>query len=153
MEAARGCTGPRRFPDGSALSLASPARTTFTACLRNCEAVAEEVAARGGTVAVIPAGEQWSDGSLRPCVEDLAGAGAVLSRLPGRRSPEAETAVAVFERFRHDLVAMLAGSISGKELIERGFAFDLAIAADYSSSRSVPLLVRDGFVNVARAPA
>jgi len=58
--------------------------------------------------------------------------------------------VAVFERFRHDLAAMLAGSISGKELIERGFTFDIALAADYSSSRSVPMLMRDRFVNVAR---
>jgi 2-phosphosulfolactate phosphatase len=135
-------------PNGSTLSLASNARKTFTACLRNCEAVAEKVAGCGGTVAVIPAGEQWSDGSLRPCVEDLAGAGAVLSQLRGRRSPEAGAAVAVFERFRHDLSGMLAHSISGKELIERGFASDIAVAADYSSSRSVPMLVRDRFVDV-----
>lgn len=35
----------------------------------------------GRTVAVIPAGERWADGSLRPAIEDLLGAGAFIREL------------------------------------------------------------------------
>ena len=42
-------------------------------------AVARWLQARGGTVAVVAAGERWPDGSLRPAAEDLWGAGAVLA--------------------------------------------------------------------------
>ena len=33
----------------------------------------------GFEMAVIPAGEQWRDSALRPCLEDLMGAGSVLA--------------------------------------------------------------------------
>ena len=106
-------------PNGSALSLlAGTVVPTFTACFRNCAALAARLARYGPRIAVIPAGEQWSDGSLRPAMEDLTGAGAVLALLPGRLSPEAELAVAAFERFRANLHDALARSISGRELVE-----------------------------------
>ncbi|MCU1336226.1 MAG: putative lipoprotein [Bryobacterales bacterium] len=136
-------------PNGSALSLQSQAPVTFTACLRNCEAVAERICSYGRKVAVIAAGEQWPDGTIRPCVEDLIGAGALIACLPGRRSPEADLAVAVFDRFRGDLSGTLSRCSSGKELIERGFAEDIAMASDYSSSRAIPILQVDRFVNEA----
>ena len=134
-------------PNGGALSLESRARTTFTACLRNCEAVAARVPRYGRTVAVIPAGEQWPDGALRPGIEDWIGAGAVLAGLRGRRSLEAQLAVAAFERFRGDLKGVLTGCGSGKELMERGFAADVALAAAYGASRAVPILWGDRFVD------
>ena len=134
-------------PNGSALSLRAGTVPTFTACFRNCAAVAAHVARYGPRIAVIPAGEQWSDGSLRVAMEDLTGAGAVLALLPGRLSPEAELAVAVFERFRPNLHDALARSISGRELVERGFARDIELAAEYGSSSAVPLLQGDRFVN------
>jgi 2-phosphosulfolactate phosphatase len=134
-------------PNGSTLSLESPAGATFAACLRNCEAVAERVNEYGSTIAVIPAGEQWADGSLRPCIEDWIGAGAVLAALRGRRSPEAELAVTAFECSRHDLTAVLARCGSGLELIDAGFASDVEMAAGYMSSRAVPILRVDRFVN------
>jgi len=134
-------------PNGSALSLlAGTVVPTFTACFRNCAAVAARLARYGPRIAVIPAGEQWSDGSLRPAVEDLTGAGAVLALLPGRLSPEAELAVAAFERFRANLHDALARSISGRELVE-SFARDIELAAAYGSSSAVPLLQGDRFVN------
>lgn len=132
-------------PNGSTLSL-SAGEGAWAACLRNCRAVAAAVRRHGAPVAVIPAGEQWPDGTLRPCLEDLLGAGAVLAELPGRLSPEAELAVAAFERFRHRLAEALAGCVSGQELAGRGFQEDLELAAAYAVSEAVPVLQTDRYV-------
>lgn len=134
-------------PNGSALSFSSHHARTFTACLRNAPAVAASLTGSALSVAVIPAGEQWDDGTLRPCLEDWIGAGAVLSLLPGRRSPEAELAVAAFERFCGDLAGALSHCGSGKELIERGFGCDVRLASEYGVSSAVPLLSGDRFVD------
>ncbi len=139
-------------PNGSTLSLCASSlharhATTFTACLRNSGAVAARARECGSQIAVIPAGERWSDGSLRPALEDLIGAGAVLAGLPGRLSPEAEAAVAAFERFRHSLHDVLFRCSSGKELVERGLARDVELAADYGVSSTVPILKEDRFVD------
>lgn len=100
-------------------------------------------------MAVIPAGERWNDDSLRPSLEDLIGAGALLSLLNGRRSPEADLAVTAFEHFRGDLAGTLSLCGSGRELIERGFVCDVELAAEYGVSSSVPMLAGDRFVNCA----
>jgi 2-phosphosulfolactate phosphatase len=136
-------------PNGSTLCMTTGAVATYTACLRNCRAVAAQAQAHGSRIAVIPAGEQWGDGSLRPAIEDLIGAGAVLAALPGRPSPEAETAIATFERFRHNLHGAVLRSTSGKELVQRGFPRDVEIAAEYAVSKTVPLMQVDRFVNAA----
>lgn len=134
-------------PNGSTLATGAGAITTFTACLRNCRAVAARARECGARIAVVPAGERWHDGSLRPAIEDLIGAGAILAHLPGRASPEAETAVTAFERFRHNLHDALARYISGRELIERGFPSDVELAAEYAVSSSAPILNQDRFVD------
>lgn len=134
-------------PNGSTLCLATGNIPTFTACLRNAPAVAAHLARFASHIAVIPAGERWDDDTLRPCSEDWIGAGAVLSLLGGTRSPEAELAVAAFERFKGDLAGALSGSGSGKELLERGFECDVELAADYGVSSAVPVLTGDRFVN------
>ena len=134
-------------PNGSTLAMSTASAPVFTACLRNCRAVAAHVCRHGSHIAVIPAGERWSDGSLRPAIEDLIGAGAVLAAFPGRLSPEAEAAVAAFERFRHNLHDALARSTSGKELIARGLGEDVALAAEYAVSEAVPVMREDRFVN------
>jgi 2-phosphosulfolactate phosphatase len=90
-------------PNGSSLLMSAAAPAIFTARLRNCGAVAARARECGSRISVIPAGERWPDGLLRPALEDLVGAGAVLANLPGHLSPEAEMAVAVFERSRHNL--------------------------------------------------
>ena len=136
-------------PNGSTLCTMAGAAATFTACLRNCRAVAARARAYGSHIAVIPAGEQWGDGALRPAIEDLIGAGAVLADLPGRPSPEAETAIAAFERFQHNLHDALVRSTSGKELVERGFACDVEVAAEYAVSTAVPVMQDDRFVDGA----
>jgi len=134
-------------PNGAALSLSTGALTTFTACLRNCRSVAARAREHGSRISVIPAGERWIDGSLRPAVEDLIGAGAVLSALPGRLSPEAEVAVAAFEHFRRNLPDALLRCSSGKELIERGLARDVELAAEYAVSAAAPILRNDRFIH------
>jgi len=134
-------------PNGSTLCLHTGGVVTFTACLRNSAAVASRARSCGTRIAVIPAGERWNDGSLRPGIEDWIGAGAVLAELPGRLSPEADLAVAAFERFRCNLHDVLARCCSGKELLKRGFARDVALAAEYRASTAAPLLREDRFVN------
>jgi 2-phosphosulfolactate phosphatase len=126
-------------PNGATLSLAATKiANTYTACLRNCEAVAASVC--GKRVAVVPAGERWHGGSLRPALEDWIGAGALIAKLPGTRSPEAEMAVASFERFRGQLQTAITECGSGRELRDRGFSGDVELAADYACSSSVPYL-------------
>ena len=117
----------------------------------NAPAVAKRAATHGRRVAVIPAEEQWHDSSLRPCLEDLIGAGAVLEALNGRLSPEAELAVATFTRFRRDLRGTLRQCGSGKELIARGFELDVELAAEHGVSAVSPALVQDRFIDPAAA--
>jgi len=142
-------------PNGGALSLAAfravagVETVTFTACLRNAGAVARAARQFGSTFAVVPAGERWPDDSLRPAIEDWIGAGAVLARLPGRPSPEAAMAIAAFESLGGVCGPVLEGSGSGRELIDRGFGEDVALAADLDGSTTAPRLQDGGFINAA----
>lgn len=123
---------------------AAPDAVIMAGCLRNARAVANAAASFGGRVAVIPAGERWKvDKSLRPALEDLIGAGAIISNLPGQRSPEAEAAVAVFAGLGHDLRVSVRGCASGRELIDRGFSEDVDLAAQLNCSATAAVL-RDG---------
>jgi 2-phosphosulfolactate phosphatase len=133
-------------PNGAGCaSLAAEAGASVVAgCLRNASAVARFAALRGGPTAVIAAGELWPDGRLWPAVEDLIGAGAVLAGIDAdAMSPEAKAAVAVFRAARDDLLEALAGSASGRELVDRGFSDDVAMAARLDVTDLVPML-RDG---------
>jgi 2-phosphosulfolactate phosphatase len=134
-------------PNGSTLSLHVKSVPTFAACLRNAPAVARQASLRGSRIAVIPAGERWSDDSLRPCVEDLVGAGAVLASLPGTMSPEAELAVAAFLACRDTLRERLSTCGSGRELIGRGFPEDIELAAEYAVSSAAPILLGECYVD------
>ena len=144
----RGCSVVLPSPNGGTLSLSTGNAVTFAACLRNCEEVAARARTHGNTMAVIPAGETWEGGALRPSLEDLVGAGAVLAHLPGRLSPEAELAVAAFERFRPALYDAISRSSSGKELIDGGFAEDVELACQYGVSSSAPVLVDGRYLDL-----
>lgn len=85
---------------------------------------------------------------MRPALEDALGAGAVLSWLPGRRSPEADAAVAIFERCRENLLATLDQCGSGRELDQRGHHKDKVIAGQLDVSSCAPR-----FDGVADVPA
>jgi 2-phosphosulfolactate phosphatase len=137
-------------PNGSRLSLAGGPVPVFTGCLRNAAAVAAAVraVAGDGAVGVVPAGELWSDGSLRPAIEDMLGAGAILDALGVSLSAEARVARDAFRAALPDLATILRTSVSGQELIGRGFAEDVEFAAAYNLSTAVPVL-RDGVYRAA----
>jgi 2-phosphosulfolactate phosphatase len=136
-------------PNGARVTLAAGATgaVVLAGCLRNARAVAEAAQRMGSSVNVIPAGERWPDDSLRPALEDALGAGAILSWQPGPRSPEADAAVAIFERHRGSLLASLDQCGSGRELDGRGHHQDTFIAGDLDISSCVPRF--DGLAFVA----
>jgi 2-phosphosulfolactate phosphatase len=125
-------------PNGSALTLLSAATSlVLCGCLRNAAAIA--AACTGyGSVGVVPAGEKWPDGSLRPSLEDWLGAGAIISHLSGSWSPEARAAAAAFDSHQANLLEALKLCPSGLELIEGGYGQDVEIAGQYNASATVP---------------
>ena len=77
--------------------------------------------------------------------------GAVIAALSGKqRSPEAQLAAAAFAHFRDGLSQALRESVSGKELIERGYALDVDVAAELNVSDSIPRLVDRAFIRMDR---
>lgn len=132
-------------PNGSSLSLATGTIPTLAGCLRNGRAVAAAAMQYGRRISVIPAGEKWRDGSLRPSFEDWMGAGAVMSHLTGTLSPEARAAVTVYRDAVSSVKTLLKQCASGKELMEIGFEQDVGLAAEVDASDCVPILVNGAY--------
>ena len=133
-------------PNGSTLTLAAKPTPVLAGCLRNAEAVAQAASQMGQNISVIAAGERWwADTSLRPSFEDLLGAGAIFHHLTGNFSPEAMSAVAAFRGLQAEIGVYLKRCSSGKELIEKGFAEDVVLAAQLDMSDCVPVLVEDAY--------
>ncbi|MCX5203124.1 2-phosphosulfolactate phosphatase [Streptomyces sp. NBC_00237] len=153
-------------PNGSQISSAAAATgaRVLAGCLRNADATAAWLIHEGhGTadspVAVIAAGERFPDGSLRPALEDLLGAGAVIARLYERGrsalSPEATAAAASYTSYTaatsaDDIDRAVTLSASGQELYGRSFAEDVRIAVQLDSTPHTAVLTDGAFV---RAPA
>lgn len=160
------------LPRGSRIVLPSPNGSTLAfeaqrlgppfvlaGSLRNAAATAHRALALadGGAIGVIAAGERWpgQTTTLRPSLEDLLGAGAVLTVLdpsgsvsdPGC-SPEAAAARAAFVSARPLLDAALAECASGRELARLGFADDVTIAAQLDASNVAAQLVGEAFIAV-----
>jgi 2-phosphosulfolactate phosphatase len=138
-------------PNGSSISfgLADSGAQVVGACLRNRSAVAAlltERLERGATVAVVAAGERWPDDTLRPAVEDLWGAGAVLALLDADLSPEARLAAEAFRAVEDTLAAAVHGCASGLELTVATFGEDVEVAAELDVADVVPLLEGGEFV-------
>ncbi|MFD1145723.1 2-phosphosulfolactate phosphatase [Saccharothrix hoggarensis] len=158
-------------PPGTELELPSPNGATLCAlaeatgavvlagCLRNARAVADAARslAAGGPIGVVPGGERWGvdiltntgeSGPLRPAVEDLLGAGAVVASLLGYGTASVEAALAAEMFARASVEDVLTGCVSGRELIAAGHAGDVALAAELNASTAVPLLA-DGVLRAA----
>jgi 2-phosphosulfolactate phosphatase len=136
-------------PNGSALSAMVQDRSAFAGSLRNATAVAAAVQSAGNRIAVIAAGEHWPGGALRPAVEDLLGAGAILARLKGRLSPDARAARAAYLDLKDEIAATLRDGLSGRELTGWGFPDDVELAAAEDASAAVPALVDGRYRNLA----
>ena len=96
---------------------------------------------------VIPAGERWADGSLRPAVEDWLGAGAIISFLDGKCSPEAALAKTSFLAVQNQLADMLRDCISGVELYEKSHPDDVTLASAFNASSNVPVLREGAYID------
>jgi len=147
---------PRRLvlpsPNGSAIAAAAARGSVLAGSLRNASAVARwleqhDYATPHRPVAIIAAGERWPSGDLRPALEDLLGAGAIIAGLaPDRdRSPEALAAEAVWRACRHEAREFLRDCQSGRELVAAGYAADIMLAAEHDSQTTVPLLTGTAF--------
>jgi 2-phosphosulfolactate phosphatase len=128
-------------PNGSTLSLATGGKPTLAGCFRNSRAIAKAAQETGRGILVVPAGERWPDRSLRPAIEDLLAAGAIIRNLTGSKSPEALVAQAGFSVVGRSLEATLLACSSAKELIEDGFEQDVRVATQVDVSDCVPVLV------------
>lgn len=133
-------------PNGSTLTLGTGETPTLAGCLRNYRAVASAAQRYGKRIAIIPAGERWSDGSLRPAFEDWIGAGAIVSQLNGSLSPEACAALAAFRHAYAETELLMKQCGSGKELIARGFEDDVVLASALDVSACVPVFVNGAYV-------
>ncbi len=139
-------------PNGSAVAAAQGDATVAAGCLRNARAVGGWAASRlveGRRVCVVAAGERWSDGSLRPALEDAIGAGAVIDALMASRpaatlSPEAQAVRAMYVA-THDVVGAVGGCASAVELAAAGFTDDVRVALELDSSDVVPVLTDGAF--------
>lgn len=136
-------------PNGSALSAMVKDRTAFAGSLRNASAVAAALQGSGERIAVIAGGEHWPGGSLRPAIEDLLGAGAIIARLKGHLTPEARSARAAYLELKDELAATLRDCLSGRELIDSGYAGDVEMAAEEDVSSAVPGLIEGRYRNLA----
>lgn len=143
-------------PNGSAISrdVAGQGVTVIGVSLRNADAAAAWTISRladrpGASIAAIAGGERWPDGSLRPAVEDLWGAGAYLAALAergfGPLSPEARAAAGAYAAIADDVPSALRACAGGQELITWNYADDVEVAAEVNASTLVPLLTGENF--------
>lgn len=134
-------------PNGAALSLETENIPVICGCIRNAKVVADYAIKSADRITVIPAGEKWDDGSIRFAIEDLIGAGAIISYLIGNISPESKIALEAFQSSKVNLKDVIGNSISGRELIEKGYEEDVDLACEFNASSTVPELKEGCFIN------
>lgn len=141
-------------PNGSTISLSTGDTPTYAGCLRNANAVAEAVMRHGPKIGVIACGERWRvDASLRPALEDLIGAGAIIRNLGDRRSPEAESALSAFRGAQDGLLDLVLRCSSGKELVERDHEEDVVLACQMDADTVAPFLADEAYRAVEHGAA
>jgi len=132
-------------PNGSALSLMVGTTPLLAGCLRNAKATAQAAMHLGSTIGIVPAGERWEDHSLRPSWEDLIGAGAIIQELKGERSPEAAVAEMAFLSVVGEIEQRMSKTVSGRELIKRGFAEDVHLACQLNADNYAARLINGAY--------
>jgi len=134
-------------PNGSTISFRARELgiAVFSGCFRNMNATAK-ACQEFKRILVVPCGERWPDGSLRPAVEDHVAAGGIIAAL-GRESlsPEAHTAVAAWKHHQKHSLSLLQQCSSAIELRQRGFEEDIALCLDADVSEMACLLHGDFF--------
>jgi 2-phosphosulfolactate phosphatase len=136
-------------PNGSQLCTLVKGKRVVAGCLRNASAVARYLNSISGRKLILAAGELWpSTSQLRPALEDLLGAGAIIHALSGHKSPEAKAAENVWRGMHNDVGNIMRDCASGRELIERGFGDDVDLASALDSSAGVPLLSPEGYFSL-----
>ena len=130
-----------------ALSAAASAPFVISACLRNrsaCTAALAQAAAQQSRIAIVCSGDH---GGRTPSLEDTVAAGAYVdalaAELPLQIGNGALIALKLWRAYAHDPLEALKESPHGRDLLELGFADDLAHAADLDAEAAVPLLTRD----------
>jgi 2-phosphosulfolactate phosphatase len=106
-------------------------------------------------ISIIPCGEQWNDvkdgeNRLRPSIEDYLGAGSILSKLEGEKSPEAEVCVGAFLNNEEKIQKLIWECGSGRELRERGFEDDVRHCSRLNVYQTVPVLNKGYFVDALK---
>lgn len=104
-------------------------------------------------VTVIAAGERWAeyseDGELRVAIEDYLGAGAIISHIAARKSPEATLCEHAFQAVEPRLRELLLECSSGLELIVKGYQGDVEHAASLDLYEHVPIMRNGRFKKMA----
>lgn len=149
--------------NGAACTVAAAASPALLiGCLLNAAAVAQAADRLrqrypAASVTIVPCGEQWEnsregDNTLRPGIEDYIGAGAILTRLHGSRSPEAMLCAAAYESAvsTASLDRLLWECGSGRELRMHGYEEDVRHSSHLDKYDIVPLLVDGRFVNASK---
>lgn len=99
-------------------------------------------------VTVIACGERWRNTNdesreLRPSIEDYLGAGAILEKLNGTKSPEAKVCIGAFQNAKSNLSELINDSSSGRELIDMGYPEDVNFSCQVDLFKDVPILTKD----------
>lgn len=148
-------------PNGAAIAARLAAMrdspVVLAGCLRNATATARRARelAGGDPIGFVAAGERWPDGTLRPAVEDLLGAGAVLAALDPAGavsapccSPDAAAARAAFVAARPLVGEHVAASTSGRRLVDLNFGDDVHTSSALDVTDRAAQLVDGEFVAV-----
>lgn len=139
-------------PNGSAISFRArdAAITVFSGCFRNLSATAEACSGFR-RVLVVPCGERWPDGSIRPSVEDYAAAGGIIAAMGrGSCSPEAQSAIAAWHFYQTHNLLPLHECSSALELQQRGLNEDIALCLEVDTAKLACQLYGDFYASVKR---
>ena len=135
-----------KLPAGSRVVLPSPNGATCS--ILAATTVAQWLEKRERPIGIIACGEVWPDGSIRPSFEDMMGAGAILARISGTDSPEADAAASAFVMCVSRLEDRIRECASARQLLEMGSAGDVEWCLQTDVSEAVPVL-RDGAFQAA----